>query len=627
MSSDEDEIRVAAGARKQVIVKEDVPATARVAPKRGRPRKDAQPNHVPIPPTTDSGKKTFEDEMREVEEAAKQQVAAEEQGGEAEAPPTLPAQRRGRTANAAGKPAIAAKKKASIEPPPPHVLTASQRRDDHRADHIEPFLGPDDDHLEIDESADEAATPRAGSAAPVTNGKKVAQKAPIVKSKQPIRLPPNVEDYTFDAEQLLSIQSTLLSRCAARLPLPQPLHFNTDEYAKVSALLSATIASSESNSMLLISARGSGKRALVESILRKQGDEHGDDSFYVVRLNGFIHTDDKIASKEIYRQLGREMQPSEDYSSDEPKSYADTLATLLALLSHSVTSEDGVQVSKSVVLILEEFDLFATHPRQTLLYNLFDIAQSKKAPIAVLGLTTRVDVVEGLEKRVRSRFGHRSVFLGLRGGWEGWKTACGGALLMIEGSDEDKKAWTAFVRVFCESEAFERLSRRIYYTTKSLPEILIALLIPLATMPTAAPATTTELLNHFTTQLTALSPPDSKLTLLSSLSTLHIALLVCCARLTNIYNTEHLTFALVYAEYVALASKARLQASAAGAAAGGVGGRVWGRDVGRGAWDDLGDIGLLVGGRCDVGLEALGSVIGAAGFEGAGGWSRWCKEV
>jgi len=47
------------------------------------------------------------------------------------------------------------------------------------------------------------------------------------------------------------------------------------------------------------------------------------------------------------------------------------------------------------------------------LYNLFDIAQARKAPIAVLGLTTKIDVVERLEKRVKSRFSHRYVHLPL----------------------------------------------------------------------------------------------------------------------------------------------------------------------------------------------------------------------
>jgi origin recognition complex subunit 4 len=88
---------------------------------------------------------------------------------------------------------------------------------------------------------------------------------------------------------------------------------------------------------------------------------------------------------------------------------------LLALLSHpsEITgTEEGV-TSKSVVFAIDEFDLFAAHARQTLLYNLFDIAQARKAPIAVLGLTTRIDVVESLEKRVKSRFSHRYVHLSL----------------------------------------------------------------------------------------------------------------------------------------------------------------------------------------------------------------------
>jgi origin recognition complex subunit 4 len=34
-----------------------------------------------------------------------------------------------------------------------------------------------------------------------------------------------------------------------------------------------------------------------------------------VRLNGFIHTDDKLALKEIWRQLGREMDIEEEVTS------------------------------------------------------------------------------------------------------------------------------------------------------------------------------------------------------------------------------------------------------------------------------------------------------------------------
>jgi origin recognition complex subunit 4 len=85
------------------------------------------------------------------------------------------------------------------------------------------------------------------------------------------------------------------------------------------------------------------------------------------------------------------------------------------LLSHpsEISQLESDQTAKSVIFILDEFDLFTTHPRQTLLYNLFDIAQARKAPIAVLGVTTKIDVVERLEKRVKSRFSHRYVHLPL----------------------------------------------------------------------------------------------------------------------------------------------------------------------------------------------------------------------
>ena len=50
----------------------------------------------------------------------------------------------------------------------------------------------------------------------------------------------------------------------------------------------------------------------------------------------------------------------------------------------------GGEQSKSVVFVLDEFDLFAQHHNQTLLYNLFDVAQSAQAPVCVIGLTTRL---------------------------------------------------------------------------------------------------------------------------------------------------------------------------------------------------------------------------------------------
>lgn len=115
------------------------------------------------------------------------------------------------------------------------------------------------------------------------------------------------------------------------------------------------------------------------------------------------------------------------------------MASLLALLSHPsemAQAEEGV-TSQAVVFIIDEFDMFAAHPRQTLLYNLFDIAQARKAPIAVIGCTTRMDVVESLEKRVKSRFSHRYVYLSLPKSLPAYWKVCKQGLCV---DDEDMEA-------------------------------------------------------------------------------------------------------------------------------------------------------------------------------------------
>jgi origin recognition complex subunit 4 len=115
------------------------------------------------------------------------------------------------------------------------------------------------------------------------------------------------------------------------------------------------------------------------------------------------------------------------------------MASLLALLSHPseiIGTDEGV-TSQSIVFVIDEFDMFASHPRQTLLYNLFDIAQSRKAPIAVVGCTTRLDVVEMLEKRVKSRFSHRYVYLSLPKSLPAYWQVCRQGLIVD--SDEAEK--------------------------------------------------------------------------------------------------------------------------------------------------------------------------------------------
>ena len=64
----------------------------------------------------------------------------------------------------------------------------------------------------------------------------------------------------------------------------------------------------ESNTLLLLGGPGSCKSAIVADALEKLKKEHPKPgSFYTIRLDGQMQTDDKIALKEIARQLASEM--------------------------------------------------------------------------------------------------------------------------------------------------------------------------------------------------------------------------------------------------------------------------------------------------------------------------------
>ncbi len=276
---------------------------------------------------------------------------------------------------------------------------------------------------------------------------------PDINIATSVDLAPAIADSRLDVAK-----SVVLSRLTGRSLTPVT---NLEvEYNKLHSLLLATIKAGEGNSILLLGSRGAGKSCLVESAIAELTVEHAGD-FHVVRLSGFLQTDDKLALREIWRQLGREMQVDEDETA-QVSSYADTMASLLHLLSHpeevTQTSEPDAATSstKSVIFVLDEFDLFTTHPRQTLLYNLFDIAQARKAPIAVVGCSARIDVSDHLEKRVKSRFSHRWIHLPQAKSFAAFEDITKAALLLREqdgshvGHSISKKTrsdWNAFIEV------------------------------------------------------------------------------------------------------------------------------------------------------------------------------------
>jgi origin recognition complex subunit 4 len=161
-------------------------------------------------------------------------------------------------------------------------------------------------------------------------------------------------------------------------------------------LVIQTVTTGGSNSVLLLGPRGVGKSHLVDLVLEKAKTDSNvfKKDGLIVKLHGLVETDDKLALKQIARQLKLEnVQGDRVFGS-----FAEHLEFLLKCL------RSGDHHSKPVVFVLEEFHLFCSHHNQTLLYNLFDVAQSRATPMIVIGVSPELDVLESLEKRVRSRY-------------------------------------------------------------------------------------------------------------------------------------------------------------------------------------------------------------------------------
>ncbi|KAL8878759.1 MAG: hypothetical protein Q9198_003501 [Flavoplaca austrocitrina] len=468
------------------------------------------------------------------------------------------------------------------------------------------------------------------------------------------RLPEAMQKSTAKLKRLLetcpdAALALFKSQILNSLTRKHPQSINSeDETRKLHQLVMQTVLAGEGNSMLVIGPRGCGKTALVESVLSDLAFEHKED-FITIRLSGFIHTDDKLALREIWRQLGRELA-AEDETTGIRTNYADTLTSLLALLAHSSEGDEhGNQTARAVIFVIDEFDLFASHPRQTLLYNLFDVAQSRNAPVAVLGLTTRIDVVESLEKRVKSRFGQRYIHLSHPKSFNSFEAICRLALTGSEaigkpfakrmGNDNATVqrlhvSWIEYVdAMFTHDVQLEKFLRYLFAHSNCVASFQSSMLLSITLLGPSHIPTGESIVGS------SLPLSDSKLQLLPSLSDLELSLLIAAARLDVILDTNVCNFKLVYDEYVQLASRVKLQSNAAGQTAVGGGARVWGKDVARGAWERLIDLELILTAstagsrsnsnsvvvmcRVDVALEEIGPNVPRMGAT----MSRWCKEI
>ncbi|XP_073401688.1 origin recognition complex subunit 4 isoform X2 [Dendrobates tinctorius] len=251
-----------------------------------------------------------------------------------------------------------------------------------------------------------------------------------------------------------------------------------------------------------------------------------------------LQINDKIALKEITRQLNLENVVGDRVFG----SISENLFFLLEAL------KTGDRTSSCPVLfILDEFDLFAHHKNQTLLYNLFDIAQSAQAPVAVIGLTCRLDVLELLEKRVKSRFSHRQIHLLNSFGFSDYQEVFEDLLSLAPGFPETQFAeqWNSNLQTLLENKTVEDVLLKQFNASKDIRSLQMLLLLALCRVNVSHP----HLNAADFVEAYRLRSMDSKANILHGLSVLEMCLVIAMKHLQDIYSGEPFNFQMVHNEF------------------------------------------------------------------------------
>ena len=296
-------------------------------------------------------------------------------------------------------------------------------------------------------------------------------------------------------------------------------------------LITKTVKGGGSNSVLLLGPRGVGKTLLVDLVLQKSRDENKifRKDGLTVKLHGLLETDDKLALKQIAKQLKLENVEGDRVFG----SFAEHLEFLLSSLKSGDPNN-----SKPIVFVLEEFHLFCSHHNQTLLYNLFDMAQTRATPMVVIGISPELDVLESLEKRVRSRFNHRQIEMFPPKTFDEYFNIA--KELLTPGKAD--KSWINHINQMFKEKNLKQSLTNMYHINCSVA--YLKQILSLAIISSVEEVTSQDIIKAFEEQSESGEPP-----ILAGLTLIEICLLVAIKHIQIIYDSQPFNFEMVFHEF------------------------------------------------------------------------------
>eukprot|EP00405_Crypthecodinium_cohnii_P014079 CAMPEP_0206456726 /NCGR_PEP_ID=MMETSP0324_2-20121206/22541_1 /ASSEMBLY_ACC=CAM_ASM_000836 /TAXON_ID=2866 /ORGANISM="Crypthecodinium cohnii, Strain Seligo" /LENGTH=454 /DNA_ID=CAMNT_0053927719 /DNA_START=25 /DNA_END=1386 /DNA_ORIENTATION=+ len=153
---------------------------------------------------------------------------------------------------------------------------------------------------------------------------------------------------------------------------------------------------SESSSVLLYGEPGSGKTHIVEWCIQQLQDSTPD--VLVLRAMGGFYASDVECVRHLVSQAAGQAAFASMAAPKGNASFETGMEWVRQVLA------DSFKKAKVAIVVLDGFEYFCSKSRQTLLYNLFDIAQTANIGLSIIAVAESINVLSMLEKRIRSRF-------------------------------------------------------------------------------------------------------------------------------------------------------------------------------------------------------------------------------
>ncbi|KRZ71969.1 Origin recognition complex subunit 4 [Trichinella papuae] len=151
----------------------------------------------------------------------------------------------------------------------------------------------------------------------------------------------------------------------------------------------------ESNSVLILGPSGCGKSSVVIKVINHAKRNLSKSKYKVVciEINGLLISSVSSTLKSIIQQLNRKV----NHGLKEISAAEDVQSLINTLIKY----QDRNHIA--LLIVMDYFEKFTSLANHKLLYSLLDVTQHTVMPLLLFGLSQRMDVMDFLEKRVRSR--------------------------------------------------------------------------------------------------------------------------------------------------------------------------------------------------------------------------------